>query len=319
MISDILSDNNARADEFGLHSYLYVPGYTVAAKTGTTDDKRDNWTEGYTPSVAVGAWVGNNDNSPMNQALASGITGAAPIWNRIMAAALAGKKDEPFSRPGNIVEMDIDAYGGGLPVTGQPTRKERFIKGTEPTGPSPIYQNLKISKNDGNKLANSVEIAKGEYDTKQYIVFTEADPVSGDGQNRWQKAIDAWIATQSDAKFHPPKDTDQGSGDMVVSIKDPGDSNQVGTTVTIRIEAATNNGSITKIEVYVDGTKIKEYSTSTVSDSISLSPGPYRTIMAKATDSNGKTADTTIHVGVNQAYATPTPSPTSTLTPTPTP
>ncbi len=86
MISDILSDNDARKDTFGSGSYLTIPGFSIAVKTGTTDDKRDNWTVGYTPSVVIGAWVGNNDNSPMSQTLASGLTGAAisrrmrPFW-----------------------------------------------------------------------------------------------------------------------------------------------------------------------------------------------------------------------------------------------
>jgi membrane peptidoglycan carboxypeptidase len=90
IISHMLLDNNARLTEFGPNSYLNVPGHSVAVKTGTTDDKRDNWTLGWTPSVLVLTWVGNNDNSVMSQTLASGITGAAPIWRRIMMAALGG-------------------------------------------------------------------------------------------------------------------------------------------------------------------------------------------------------------------------------------
>jgi 1A family penicillin-binding protein len=319
LVSDILSDNDARKEIFGTKSYLVVSGHTVAVKTGTTDDKRDNWTVGYTPSVVVGTWVGNNDNSPMNPALASGVTGAAPIWNRIISEFLKNKKDESFIRPDSVTETEIDGYGGGLPVEGQARRKERFVRGTEPTTVSSIYKNIKVSRKDGNKLANSVEIAKGEYDTKQYIVFTEADPISTDGKNRWQDGINPWVATLTDSKFHPPTEIYQGSGDIVVSIKEPQDTNQVGNSFTIKIEAATNNGSITKIELYVDGIRIKEYSDPKVSDTITLDSGPYRTVMAKATDSNGKTSDTTIHVGVNQAYATPSPTTTPTLTPAPTP
>ena len=83
IISNILSDNNARMLEFGPSSELKIPDKTVSVKTGTTNDLRDNWTIGYTPSFVVSTWVGNNDNEPMN-GLASGITGAAPIWNTIM-------------------------------------------------------------------------------------------------------------------------------------------------------------------------------------------------------------------------------------------
>ncbi|MDP2632451.1 MAG: PBP1A family penicillin-binding protein, partial [Candidatus Curtissbacteria bacterium] len=76
LISSILSDNSARTAAFGPSSQLVIRGKNVAVKTGTTDDKRDNWTIGYTPTYLVASWVGNNDNKPMNQNLASGVTGA---------------------------------------------------------------------------------------------------------------------------------------------------------------------------------------------------------------------------------------------------
>ena len=88
IISDILSDNFARIFAFGPGSSLEIPGYRVAVKTGTTNDKKDNWTIGYTPEFLVTVWVGNNDNTPMNPYLTSGITGASPIWNRTMSYLL---------------------------------------------------------------------------------------------------------------------------------------------------------------------------------------------------------------------------------------
>lgn len=88
IISDILSDNTARSMAFGLNSDLVIPGRKVAVKTGTTNSKRDNWTDGYTRKFLVSVWVGNNDNSPMNQRLTSGVTGASPIWNRVMTYVL---------------------------------------------------------------------------------------------------------------------------------------------------------------------------------------------------------------------------------------
>ena len=121
IISNILSDNSARAMEFGHNSPLNIPRHTVSVKTGTTDNKRDNWTIGYTPNILAAVWVGNNNNSPMNPRLASGISGAAPIWNKIMNNLLAGKnpKDEQRSPSKNIV---VKSCGG---------RNEYFIKGTE--------------------------------------------------------------------------------------------------------------------------------------------------------------------------------------------
>ncbi len=316
IISNILSDNGARKEIFGERSSLAFSDKTVAVKTGTTDDKRDNWTIGYTPSYVVGVWVGNNDNTPMNQSLASGVTGAAPIWNKIIREILKDKKDEPFTKPDGVVEMEIDAFGGGTPVDGMPRRKEFFVKGTEPNSKAPIYQTLKVSKRDGNKLANSVEIAKGEYDTKEFIVFTEADPVSTDGKNRWQEGIDAWVNTQSDSKLKPPRDTYEGADKISVTIKEPGDKSQVNAnSVTVSAEA-TSVGDIERMEIFIDGDKKKEINGRSFSESFSMNNGIH-SIRVKAVDNKGNATEQEIAIGVNQAYGTPTP--TSTPTPTPTP
>lgn len=187
IISHILLDNNARVDAFGPHSALVIPGKTVSVKTGTTDEKRDNWTIGYTPSYVVGVWVGNNDNSPMNPAIASGVTGASPIWNDIMTYVLKDKSDEQPQKPDNVIAVQVDSLAGGLPHAGQATRSEYFIKGTEPTAESPIYRSK---------------------DGKNYLVIREDDPASADGQNRWQKGIDDWINQnhKDDELWHPPGD-----------------------------------------------------------------------------------------------------------------
>jgi len=213
LISHILLDNVARTMEFGPNSYLVVPGRTVSVKTGTTDQKRDNWTFGYTPSYVVGVWVGNNDNSVMNQAIASGVTGASPIWNRIMTYVLKGKGDEPPVKPDNVVATTVDALSGGLPKDGNPTRSEYFIKGTEPTGSGALYATILTSKKQPGKKANQDEINHGDYDTNQFIDFLGADPppstLTTDGQNGWKKGILDWITQNypNDPKYHPPTDT----------------------------------------------------------------------------------------------------------------
>jgi len=206
IISHMLLDNNARLITFGVNSYLNT-SRTIAVKTGTTDDKRDNWAIGWTPSVLVATWVGNNDNSPMG-AIASGVTGATPIWRRIILEALKNKPNEDFVKPDNVIAMNVDAYGGGTVVDGKPTRSEYFIKGTEPQGPSPIYIKLKISKDNG-KIASQSEVDHGQYDVKNYIVFKENDPISTDGKNRWQEGINAWVDEnyKDDPLYHPPTET----------------------------------------------------------------------------------------------------------------
>ncbi len=103
MIADILSDNKARTPAFGPNSQLVIPNKTVAAKTGTTDSKRDNWTFGFTPEFVVGVWVGNNNNAPMDPQLTSGVTGASPIWQKIMLTLLKDRPNLAFQRPAEVV------------------------------------------------------------------------------------------------------------------------------------------------------------------------------------------------------------------------
>lgn len=136
LISHILSDNNARSAAFGTNSQLNIPGKTVAVKTGTTDDKRDNWTIGYTPSYLTAVWVGNNDNTPMHPSLSSGVTGAAPIFNLIMRSVLKDAPNEGFRKPDTVIDKTVCAdYGTLAPETAEgqpapcPTRFEYFIKG----------------------------------------------------------------------------------------------------------------------------------------------------------------------------------------------
>ena len=95
-ISDILSDNTARTPTFGANSALLIPGKNIAVKTGTTNNNKDAWTVGYTPSIVAGVWVGNNDNKPMKK---GGAAMAGPIWNKFMVEALKIVPDEKFEQP----------------------------------------------------------------------------------------------------------------------------------------------------------------------------------------------------------------------------
>lgn len=96
-VSDVLSDNNARAPSYGWNSPLYFNGKDVAAKTGTTNDYRDTWIIGYSPTIAVGAWAGNNDNSSMAKQVAGFIV--SPMWREFMDFALTKRPDEKFPEP----------------------------------------------------------------------------------------------------------------------------------------------------------------------------------------------------------------------------
>ncbi|MFA5186291.1 MAG: PBP1A family penicillin-binding protein [Patescibacteria group bacterium] len=97
-VSNVLSDNNARAYIFGAHNFLTLPGRPVAAKTGTTNNFHDAWTMGYTPSLVAGVWVGNNNNAEMKRG-ADGSVVAGPIWQGYMQRALANTPVENFPAP----------------------------------------------------------------------------------------------------------------------------------------------------------------------------------------------------------------------------
>jgi len=134
LVSNILADDGARKAVFGPNSPLVIDGHDAAVKTGTTDTKRDNWTIGYTPDYLVGVWIGNNDNSPMSPLLESGNSGAAPIWHNIISEVLAGKKNNPFEVPPDVIAVKICAQNGLLACKNCPkVVKEYFLRGTEPT------------------------------------------------------------------------------------------------------------------------------------------------------------------------------------------
>ena len=287
LISHILSDNNARSLVFGPSSLLNIGGKTVAVKTGTTDDKRDNWAVGYTPSVVVGTWVGNNDNSEMDQKVSSGVTGATPIWNRVMSEILKNKSAENFAKPDNVTALEIDALGGGLPCRDYPKRSEYFIRGTEPTRDCLVEKTL---------------------DGKEYFVFVEFDPVSTDGKNRWQEGIDAWSQSQSDPKYKPPSELKneptKNPDEITVNIKKPSDHDQVDYTFETEVEVSTGR-KVTKIEFYIDGS-IRDTKTSDASYKFNFTfaeanKGKHK-IKAKAYNEAGRDAEREITVSVGQPW-----------------
>lgn len=319
LISHILSDDNARSAVFGRGSYLVIPGHTVAVKTGTTDNKKDNWTIGYTPSFTAGVWVGNNDGKAMSPYVESGASGASVIWNRIMARVLKNAKEEIFEKPANVDAVEIDAFSGGPVHGGDSKRTEYFIKGTNPSSDKSIYKKIKVSKNNG-KIANSTEIARGEYDEKEFIVIKENDPVSKDGRNRWQEAIDEWLKGQKDDKWHPPTEvSDSKKDEMTVRINSPHDHDKIDSNdVQISAEAFSSK-DIKELHVVINGSEKNNYTDKkSFDEKYHLDDGTYE-IKVRGKDADGREAEQTIRIGVHRDwdYQAPTSAPTPTATPTP--
>lgn len=176
LISHILLDTNARSQMFGASSFLTIPNRAVSVKTGTTDDKRDNWTIGYTPNFLSVVWVGNNDNTPMHQYLTSGVTGAAPIWNKITSFVLKNQPDLWPKQPPDIIGAKICSLSGKYPPNsdpnasdpGCPIRYEYFIRGTVPNEPEVLKQSITVDKNT-HKIAASGQADNVETKEQQVV------------------------------------------------------------------------------------------------------------------------------------------------------
>jgi 1A family penicillin-binding protein len=147
LISDILSDNDARRPGMGANSVLQI-GRPAAVKTGTTTDFRDNWTVGYTPDLVVGVWVGNADNSPMVNV--SGVSGAGPLWHDFMRWVHKGQPERDFVRPDGLARMEVCALSGQLPTEACAyQRLEWFIEGTEPSEPDTLHHRVTLDGDTG--------------------------------------------------------------------------------------------------------------------------------------------------------------------------
>ncbi|VAW30050.1 Multimodular transpeptidase-transglycosylase [hydrothermal vent metagenome] len=171
IMNDMLSDRSARCAAFGCPNVLELPGNRpAAAKTGTTNDFRDGWTVGYTPQLVTGVWVGNSDNSTMQNV--PGSKGAAPIWNALMSWALQDEPLEGWTRPSGIVERAVCNLSGLLPTSFCPTVSEIFIDGTQPAIFDNLYQEFAINRETG-RLA-TIYTPPELVDRELFIIYPQA-------------------------------------------------------------------------------------------------------------------------------------------------
>ena len=188
LVSHTLLDNNARSAAFGTSSYLNVSDHPeVSVKTGTTNDRRDNWTIGYSANAVVVVWVGNNDNTEMSGAV-SGVSGASPIWNKVIKATLEKAEKGAYDsgetghawphQPSGVVGATICADTGGLPGSdpanpGCPTRFEYFLEGTVPTTSFVVNQDVQIN-NVTSQLAGPKDPVEQTH-TENKPIYTDPD------------------------------------------------------------------------------------------------------------------------------------------------
>jgi penicillin-binding protein 1C len=296
LISHILSDERARAPTFGEGSVLRLAcpktpaglrqgsaqclgSRPAAVKTGTTTDWRDNWTIGYTPDLAVGVWVGNADNQPMERV--SGVDGAGPIWHDFMELALLGQPQREFQRPAGLITVEICSLSGMLPTSDCPhTRSELFIAGTEPKLFDNWYQRFLIDSATGHLAGSDTPPERTE--SHVYIVLPpEAQEWAR--QQGWPAPPTAAIPdATADSNVYPQ---------LVMTRPDPGSiyrlsSNLPRSVQRIEVSArAPNNVTISEVTLYVDGALLRSFRAPPYRTFWTLQPGEH-TFVAR-----GRTAD----------------------------
>jgi len=171
MITNILSDDSSRQPEFPANGPLTLGGRPAAAKTGTTNDFRDNWTIGYTPQLVTAVWVGNNDHTAMQNV--DGITGAAPIWHDYMEATLAGTPQLAFQVPAGITLASV-CPDGGLADSFNTGTTEAFMSDAMPTKhcssmsfpePGPQVQTADQSQSQPQKKSDNAGVSPSDQPT----------------------------------------------------------------------------------------------------------------------------------------------------------
>ncbi len=319
LMDNMLSDNNARAMEFGTNS-LFNTGKPIAVKSGTTNDKKDNWAVGWSQNFMVGVWVGNSNNTAMKQ-VASGVTGASPIWRAIVNSLIEdGYKAPDWVVPSGVDQVDVDNISGYPQHDGYPSHKEYVIHGTLPNLPDPIHSKLRVCKGS-NQLATDAKIGAGDYDEKEYIILKEDDPYSQDGKNRWQDGINSWVASQNNDLYKYPTDYCGDSSDISVKVDQPQNQQKIDKEDIDVAGSASSGDGIDKIELWLDNNVKDSQNGNSYHANIHMPAGQH-SIYFKAYSHSGKTAQSgTVNIGTGgkdwQVAPSPTPNPSPTPSPSP--
>jgi len=300
MLDYILSTNDLRKPVFGENSPLRFDNRPVAAKTGTTNEWRDGWTVGYTPSLTVGVWAGNNDNSPMAQN-ADGVFVAAPIFRSFMDQALQNSNIEPFPKyekeetgkpilDGTLEmneKIDVcetsgkDKYCLATDACPESTRKEKKFF----TGHDTLWY---VKKDDPRG-----EAPKNPADDPQF--------------KNWEKAVQKWVEKEKDySSDQAPEDNCQESDfkDYLPSIKitSPDDGKTI-TSSPFTIKASLSAGyGIEKATLYVDGDSKDTTSSADFSYDYSVPDSQRNTdleIKIELLDKNGNSTSSTVDVATD--------------------
>ena len=254
LVSNIMSDNNARCSlgVFSCNNPLTLPGKTVAAKTGTSEDYRDAWTVGFTKKIVTVVWAGNNDNSPMTQA-ASIVS--APIWNQYMRNATKNDPNEPFDRPTGIKDQTLDANTGKSLINGSKPRTDIFPSWYK-VEQAKDAQKATIDTVSG-KLATDCTPEAARKEITGSLITAEIPPTDP-SYSRWNPPVQALASSlgyQQGGSIPSEKDDIHQCGDPVPVVSLAA-SPASGSIFTLTATTTTGRFPISQVAFYIDGNQI---------------------------------------------------------------
>jgi len=280
MLDNILSNNDLRTPIFGNNSPLRFDNRPVAAKTGTTNEFRDGWTIGYTPSLAVGVWAGNNDNSPM-RAGSDGVVVAAPIWRSFLDKVLGNYPIEQFPK--------YEKEDAGKPILNGDLDIEKDVKVCEIPGKDNKYclANDYCDKSEKKTFA----------DVHSILWYVDKDNPRGDVPKNpekdpqfkgWEKGVQSWFDKNKDKYILDKAPTDDCKKDdfpkakPTISLSVPGSTSSSALSISANVKA---DAGVDKVEFFVDGNKID-----------SISGEPFKTDYSIPAAENNSTIDVKVEV-----------------------
>jgi membrane peptidoglycan carboxypeptidase len=324
LLQNILSDDQARAPQFGLNSALTISGLptqsVVGAKTGTTDGNRDLWTMGFTNNRVVGVWLGTFDDAPTSSNN-TGFTATAPLWNTVMRAALRDNPPRQFTAPGGVVSpQQICADTGTRPgEICANVRTELFASNQPPPGPEyGVVTRVRIDSWSGLE-AN--DFCPDNVIDRTFARIGDAAAVNWINNTAPGRSWAQRVGLQTPVEQAPQQACSQGTPIPVARIASPSGGQTLQGSVPITGQVSAENFNRYQVEYAPAGTEdfrvIGDFSTtqqpnagSTLAtwDTTGVTNGDY-TLRLMVFSSGGGFVHRTVNVTVNNPPPTPTPTP----------
>ncbi len=282
LISDILSDNQARTAVFGFTNNLSFSNRPVAVKTGTTQEFRDAWTVGYSPQISTAVWVGNADNKAMNKG-ADGSVVAAPIWHQFMQEYLSDKEVVNFTRPNGVKQVKVDKLSNKLPSDNSPeTIFDWFASWQIPNDVDDIHVKVKINRLNG-KLATD-RTPSSLIEEKLYSDIHSEKPKDPN----WENPVIDWAEKNGLINRPPTEKDDMYSSLPTLTFLYPTNDQNINNQQTLKVNID-SKFSIKSVRYAIDNVEIASSNSGpsyeTSYDFSQLSTGKH-TLVAVATDQN---------------------------------